>query len=194
MRSIIISAVSLGICLSSPVFANDSVFCPGNNGYINTGMTMSQVVSACGQPSSIEQAKQAAVKRVPVTQLIYTNVQRGAVYSGYDITYQMWSLPSGSTQLSFEVDVIDNKVSAIKMNGSSSNATNICGDSDTAIQIGASADDVYSACGAPSAVNQTYINQPIPSNTKPIVWNYNFGQYQPSLHLTFLDGILQSIN
>jgi len=194
MRLLIAQITMSCLVFLTAAHANDSVYCPGNNGYINTGMTMEQVVSACGQPTSIEQSKQAAVKRVPVTQLIYTNTQRGAVYTGYDITYQMWSLPSGTNQLSVEVDIVNDKVSAIKMNGSSANATNVCGDGGNSVQIGSSADDVYSACGAPSAVNQTYTNQTLPSTSKPIVWSYNFGEYQRSLHLTFLDGILQSIN
>ena len=194
MRLMNAPTISLCLLIATTAQANDSVYCPGNHGYINVGMTMAQVKNACGEPSTIAQSKVNAVIRIPVTQLIYTNTQRGAIYTGYDITYQMWSLPSGSTQISFEVDIINNKVSGIKMNGSGANASNVCGDGSDSIQVGSTADDVYSACGAPSAVNQTFTYRNDPNNSKPMVWSYYLGQYQRCLYLTFVNCTLQSIN
>jgi len=172
--------------------AADSIYCPQNSGYINTGMTIDQVISACGQPTSVTQSKQAAVQRFAVTQLIYTNLDKGAMYSGYNSTYQIWSLPSGSTQMQMQVNVMNNKVSSISINGNNSNASTLC--KGQSIQIGSDPNEVYSACGSPTQVNQTYIEQPVPGNPKPQTWVYNGGPYQPSITLTFINGILQSIN
>ena len=189
-----IDALITGIALILPMSAHavDSFYCPENHGYIHLGMTDEQVMSACGQPSDIQQSKQSATIKVPVTQLIYTVLNQGAVYEGLDSTYQMWSLPSGSKGVTLQVNIMGDKVTGISMNGSSSNAMSVCGD--TPIQIGDSVDAVYSACGSPSTSNQTYINQDIPGKAKPVVWTYSMGPYQASFHLTFLNGILQSIN
>lgn len=180
--------------LSLPVEAQvTSFYCPTGHGYINLGMSTSQVLSACGQPSSIEKSNQSLIQQIPVTELIYTNLNQGAPYSGLDVTYQMWSISSGTTQVSMQVNIINNQVSSIEVNGQSENAMSVCGG--TPIQIGDSADSVYSACGNPSMVNQTYIKQPVRTsdNAKPETWVYNVDQYSQSFRLTFLNGILQSI-
>ena len=62
------------------------------------------------------------------------------------------------------------------------------------VQIGEDVDKVYSSCGTPSAVNETFINQPVPSATKPEVWIYQVDKFQPPISLTFVNGELQSIN
>jgi hypothetical protein len=180
--------------LSLPAMAQaDGFYCPTGHGYINLGMNQEQVITACGQPSSIEKSNQALIQQVPVTQLIYTNLNQGAPYSGLNVTYQMWSLSSGTTQVGMQVNVINNQVSSIEVNGQSENAMSVCGG--TPIQIGDSADSVYAACGNPSMVNQTYIKQPVRTsdNAKPETWVYDVGDYTPPFRLTFLNGILQSI-
>jgi len=178
--------------ISLPAIAANSFYCPGNHGYINIGMNTDQVIAACGNPSNIEQSKQALMQKIPVTELIYTNLNKGAVYSGLNSTYQMWSIPSGTTQVNLQVNVINNQVSSVQVNGQGGDAMSVCGGNP--IQVGDSADSVYSACGSPTMVNQTYIKRSVEGNIKPVVWIYQLSPYQPSFRLTFLNGVLQSID
>lgn len=180
------------LLFSCATHAAQSIYCPENHAYINVGMTQDEVLAACGQPTFKRQSSSAVVQRVPVTQLIYTTLNRGAVFQGYNAIYQMWSLPSGSTGTSVQVDIIDNKIASIQINGSSSNAMSLCGG--VGMQTGDNINTVYSACGAPTLVNHTFINKPVPSTAKPEIWIYQVNQYQPPFSLTFANGALQSID
>ena len=173
-------------------FAVQSLYCPGNQGYINVGMTSQQVLKACGQPTAKQQSKSPLTEKVPVMQLIYTNLNTGAVFSGYNNVYNMWSLPSGSLGLTLQVDIIDNKVSGINIQGSSNNAMSVC--KNVSIQIGDPIDKVYANCGSPGSINQNYIERPIQSQKNPEIWYYKADRYQPLISLTILDGRLVSIN
>lgn len=168
-----------------------SVYCPGKQGNITVGMTSSQVINACGQPQSRQDTDVKVAIKIPVTQLIYTTLNEGAVYSGLTSYYSMWSLPSGSTGTSLHVNIINNKVTGLSVNGTSMNAMSICGGN--SIQIGDDAENVYSACGSPSLVNETYTNQPVSKKQHPEIWVYQLNEYQPAIRLTFVDGKLQSI-
>lgn len=174
-----------------PALAADSVYCPQKQGYINIGMTAAQVLNACGPPLSKRDTHVQIAEKVPITQLIYTTLNQGAVYPGITSYYNMWSLPSGSNGTSLQVSVMDNKVIAISINGSSTNAMTICGG--VSIQKGDDVSNVYNACGNPSLVNNTYINRAVPKDQHPEVWIYQVNQYQPSFSLTFVNGQLQSI-
>ena len=191
MKSQCLIALSIAL-LPFPALAMDSIYCPQRQGYINTGMTDNQVINACGQPLSKRETNTQVVEKIPVTQLIYTTLNQGAVYPGLTSYYTMWSLPSGSTGTSLQINVIDNKVTGISINGSNSNAMSICGG--TSVQIGDDVGNVYSACGNPSLVNNTFINRPVPRSQHPEVWVYQINQYQPPISLTFVNGQLQSIN
>lgn len=174
------------ISLSSMGFATQSVYCPQNHGYIKLGMTPAEVLTNCGQPSVKQQSNRPVMQQVNVEQLIYNS--QGAQRAFYNV----WSIPVGNeVGVQLEVDVTNNKVSAVRMNGSNSNAFTICGG--TGIQIGDPVSKVYNACGNPSLVNNTYIYQPIASTQKPEIWTYQ-SQFGPSLSLTFVNGTLQSIN
>ena len=190
----LINWVYRSFCLFLPLvaWADSSYYCPATHGYIHLGMNSAQVISSCGQPTTVSQSKQAAEIKVPVTQLIYSSLNSGSTYYGLDATYQIWSLPSGSTGVTLQVNIMNDKITSVNLNGASNNATSVCGG--TALQVGDSADSVYSACGSPSVTNQTYITQQVPGKAKPETWMYSAGPYQPSFHLTFLNGILQSIN
>lgn len=177
--------ISLGF--SCQVLATQSMYCPQNHGYINLGMTPEQVVAACGQPLSKQQSKTPLMQKVPVTQLMYNN--QGSPHAFYGV----WSLPVGTNSgAQLEVDIINNKVTAVRMNGGNTNAFSICGG--TMIQVGDPVGSVYGACGNPSIVNNTYINQPVQSNQYPEIWIYQTDQYQTPFNLTFVNGKLQSIN
>lgn len=169
-----------------------SFYCPQNHGTISQGMTEAQVLAACGQPMTKQVRNVPVKKKVPVTQLIYTTLNTGSVYSTLDPIFTQWSIPSGSTGVSLEVDVINNKVSAVRINGSSTNAMSLCGGAQ--IAVGDHANQVYTACGNPDMVNNTFILQTVPSNQKPEVWIYQIDPYQPPVSLTFVNGKLQSLD
>ncbi len=174
--------------------AQDSFYCPQNHRYINVGMTQGQVIEACGQPTAVRNSNNPVLQQIPVTQLIYTTLNQGAMYynPGINPVYSMWSLPSGSQGTSVQFNLIENQVNSIQLNGSETNALSIC--QGGRVQVGDNINVVYNACGSPSQVNNTYINKPVPGKEKPQVWIYTIDQYQPSVTLTFVNGVLQSIN
>ena len=191
MKSHYLIALSIAF-LPMTAFSVDSLYCPYKQGYISIGMSNDQVIARCGQPIKRENSSNVQVsKKIPVTQLIYTTLNTGAVYPGLTSYYEMWSLPSGSNGTSLRVNVINDKITAVDINGSATNAMSICGGSH--IQIGDDVNKVYSACGNPSLVNETFINQPVPNSQQPEVWTYQLDPYQPTIHLTFISGNLQSI-
>lgn len=180
------------LILPSALAMADPYYCSERSGYINPGMSEADVISACGQPLSKEKSNQPATERIPVTQLIYTALDTGSVYPGLNAAfYTQWSIPSGTSGIVLQVNVIDNKIASVTINGSSTEAMSLCGGS---IQIHDDVSNVYNACGTPARVNTTYINQIIPSRTKPEIWTYRATPYQPAAHLTFVNGQLQSID
>lgn len=178
--------------VTAPAFAEQQPFyCPTGHGYVRIGMTESQALSACGKPTSIQKSKQSAVEQVPVTQLIYSTLNPDPVYRGYELIYNTWSLPIGSYGNTLEVNIMDNRVSSIKLNGSETNASSIC--SNRSFAVGDVADKVFSACGTPSITNKTFVNRTVKSKSKPVTWIYRVDKYQPSFRLIFLDGRLKAI-
>jgi hypothetical protein len=181
------------IALSVNIQAATSFYCPQHASYINVGMTSAQVLQACGEPASRQTGDNAITKQIPVTQLIYTTLNQGPVdyEQGLSPIYQMWNMPSGSTGVNLQVNIIDGRVAGITLNQQQTNGLSTCANG--SFQIGDPIANVYQACGAPGLVNNTYINQAVPSNQKPQIWGYQF-PYQPSISLTFVGGILQSID
>ena len=186
---IVLSAVA---CIPLAATAADSIYCPQKQGYINVGMTQSQVIDACGQPSMKRTSNNPVMKNTPVTQLIYSTLNRGSVYPGWTNVYNMWSLPSGSNGVTLQVNIIDQKVAGINLNGNDTNAITIC--RGTSIQKGDNVNKVYSLCGSPSLSNNTYISTPVPESESPEVWIYQVNQYEAPFSLTFINGNLQSID
>lgn len=181
-----ISAIA-SLVFSFNTFAAQSFYCPQNHGYINIGMTPDQVIAACGQPLSKQQANSPVMQKVPVQQLVFNDAGAPKAF------YGVWALPKGiNSGAQLEVDIVDNKVKTIRINGSTSNAFSVCGG--VSIQIGDPAGKVYGACGTPSVTNNTFINQPVLSNQRPEIWIYQPGQYQAPINLTFVNGKLQSID
>ena len=193
MRKCILMTLSVSLLASMTALAG-SLYCPQNSGYISTGMTEAQVLSACGPPLTKQASNAAVTQKVPVKQLLYTSLNTGSpAYPGLDSAfYNQWSLPSGSKGLGLEVDIVNDKVSAVSINGNQTNAMSVCGG--TSIQVGANINQVYTACGSPTMINNSFINQAIPNNGKPEVWIYQVNQYQSPISLTFINGKLQSIN
>lgn len=183
MKLTLLTVTSLGlITIPFTLFATDSYYCPQNHAYIHLGMTPDQVIAACGQPLSQQDSNQPMIQQVPVQQLIYNNLGTNTAF------YGVWNLPTGNGGIQLEVDIVNQKVRSIKLNGSDSNAASIC--QGTSIQAGDPAQKVYYACGTPSAVNNSFINEVVPSKEKPKVWIYQPTPYQPSVSMTFIDGKL----
>lgn len=173
-------------CISFGLWADDSYFCPQKHAYIKVGMTTDEVIAACGQPVSQQESNQPMLQKIPVQQLIYNNKGTQTAF------YGVWNIPTGSGGTGLEVDIVNNKIKAIRVGGSSNNAFSIC--QGIQLQIGDPVGKVYGACGGPALVNNTFINQVVPTQKKPQVWIYEPSQYQPTVSLTFVNGKLQSIN
>jgi len=176
----------LTAALPCSLFAAQSLYCPQNHAYIHIGMTTNEVIAACGQPLGKQESNQPIFQKIPVQQLIYNNKGTDTVF------YGVWNLPTGNGGATLEVDIVDKVVKGVKMNGTDNKAFSICGG--VSIQIGDPIGKVFGACGSPSIVNNTYVNQIVPTAKKPENWLYQPGQYQPPVSLTFVDGKLQSIN
>ena len=171
----------------------DQLYCPAHSGYINTGMSEAQVVAACGKPLAKQSPSVPVTQRVQVKQLIYTALNQGSVYPGLNSAfYTQWSLPSGTTGIGLTIEVVNDKVVNVSVNGDSTKAMSLCGQS--SIQAGTPLSQVYSACGSPMMMNNTYVDQVIPSKAKPEVWMYQINSYGAPVSLTFANGTLQSIH
>lgn len=171
---------------SLPLWSIGSFYCPQNHAYINLGMTVDKVIAACGSPVSQQDSNQPLVQKIPVQQFIYNNQGTSSAF------YGVWNIPTGSGGTSLHVDVINNKIANFSINGSNTNASSIC--AGASIEIGEPVTNLYNACGNPDVINDTYVNQEVPTNQKPVIWIYQFGPYQPAVSLTFVNGKLQSIN
>ena len=181
-----------GFYAVSTAYAGNNVYCPHTHGYIHVGMNIAEVLAECGKPTVIREGNNAVVERVPMTQFFFTNLNRGAVFQGYDAVYSMFSLPTGSVGSTVEVDVVNNKIHTMLVNNSAVNVLSVCGG--PGIQVGDSIDDVLSACGRPSLTNNSYVVTPVTNDAHPQVWVYEIDSYQPTINLTFVNGLLQSIN
>lgn len=168
------------------LFADDSFYCPTNSQYVQPGMTMDQVLSACGEPTTRAESNQVLNDKVPVEQLTFNNVGSDTAF------YGVWNMQTGERGSQLQIDIIDDKVASIKINGSDTRAFDLC--NETSIQVGDPSSLVFNNCDTPNITNHTYILKPHPLKQKPIAWFYNFGDYQPSATLTFVDGKLQSID
>lgn len=166
--------------------AGDSMYCAANHAYIKLGMTVDQVIAACGHPTTQEDSKQPLSQKIPVQQLIYNNQGVSTAF------YGVWNLPTGSGGTGVQINIVDNVVRSVNVNGSESNSSSVC--SGNQVQIGDPVAKVYSSCGSPDVVNNTFTEEIIPTAQKPVIWVYQFGQYQPPASLTFVNGKLQSIN
>jgi hypothetical protein len=205
MKLTLLGSTGLGLLiLSCNLFADtDSYYCPQNHGYIRLGMTPDQVIAACGQPISQQDSSQPLSQKIPVQQLIYNNAGASTAYSGVwqvpgtkpagsgSAYYNVWSIPSAGSGAQLEVNIVNQRVRSIKLNGSNSNAVSICNGAN--IQAGDPVQKVYYACGNPSLTNSTYIEETVPTKEKPQIWLFQPGQYQSSVTMTFVNGKLYSI-
>lgn len=200
MRERLLKILLLNGLACTAFAAPQSVYCPQKSGYINVGMTADQVIAACGQPLSQQQSSQPAMEQVPVKQVFFNNQGQSTAFygvwaipggSGNYGAYQPFNANNGGGGVQLQVDITNNQVRAVKVNGSDTNAFSLCGGVN--INVGDPASKVFGACGSPSLVNTTYINVPIQGAQKPQIWVYQMGQYEKPMSLTFVNGKLQSI-
>lgn len=181
------------ICYFPLAALAEALYCPQNHGYINVGMTQEQVINACGEPlSKLDSTNTKIEKKVPVKQLLYLYLNQGSVFPTINGIYDTWSLPSGSEGLLMQIDVINNKVSSVRIDNSDNNAFSVCGGQP--IVVGDDEIKVYNACGSPAMINNTFTIETIPDAKNPEVWIFQQDQFAPVTRLTFIDGILQFIN
>ena len=178
--------------VSAISYAGQKLYCPENAKYIKIGMTTQQIIAACGPPLSKKKSGTAVTKRVPVQQLIYTSLNSGVPWGGTNNLYQQWSLPTGPEGINLQVNVQNNKVRSIQFNGNDSNALSVCNGG--SFQVGDSVSQVYQSCGTPTTVNQSFVNEPVPTTQDPELWVYQVDRYQPPFTLTIINGKLESIN
>src|SRR3990167_9833930 len=103
-----------------------SVFCPQKSGYINIGMTVDQVIAACGQPISQQKSDQPAMQQVPIKQVFFNNQGQSTAF------YGVWAIPGGFANsgafepfnantggggVQLQVDITNDAVRAVKVNG-----------------------------------------------------------------------------
>ncbi|MBA2650825.1 MAG: DUF2845 domain-containing protein [Tatlockia sp.] len=180
-------AVGLISFTFNAIASQQSYYCPQNHKYINLGMSTDQVGDACGVPISKQETNRPVMQKVPVQELTFNAIGAQKVF------YGVYAIPTGTDSgAKLQVNIVDNKVKSIVINGSGTNAFSICGG--ISIQAGDPASKVYGACGNPSVVNNSFINQPLLSNAKTQVWIYQPTDYQPPITLTFVNGKLQSID
>ncbi len=172
-----------------------ALFCPAQFKNIAPGMTEAEVLAACGAPLSKQQSTLPVQRKVPITQLYYNNQGApGAVVppvTQNSIYYGLYANPTDIRGNMLQVDIVDNKVYGIAMDGTSQNAFSIC--NGNMVQIGDPAGKVYGACGSPLLTNKTFILENIIDVPRPQIWIYQFSEFGSPARLTFVDGKLQSI-
>ena len=185
----------------------NTFYCPQGHSNISLGMTAAQVKAQCGEPEMTDGSSTNLTQKIPVTRLTYNNMNKGSVYFwNLNKVYNEFGLPSGSQITPFTVDIINNKVKTLTLDGNSVNTTTACGyqgntsfpggtnpNEPASIEVGDPAEKVYSLCGAADYTDETYILAPIPSSDKPQHWTYQVDTYQPAYQLLFISGKLVSI-
>lgn len=193
-----IAAFLVANVISNVIYADNGVYCPQKAGFVRVGMTQEQVLSMCGEPRVRQKSNQLAIKRVEVQQLFFEhhggpNAFNGVwqIPGGYPMNGGQDTFSSNSGGQTLEIDVIDNKVAAIKLNGGSLNSLSTC---DAPLNVGDDVSEALYACGNPTKENDTYVNMPIPSKKQPELWIYQSDQYHPVIRMMVVDGRVASIN
>lgn len=203
--------VVIACFLSNAIYAKtiDGFFCAQSNMNIRNGMSTDDVLKACGQPQGQTDPDQKIMKNVPVTRYNYNNLNRGPLYFWkLDNVYSLFSQPSGGQTSRLSVIVVDGKIKNLILNGAQVKTTDACsqigsttygtgaGSSptpDATLNIGDDASNIINYCGSPDLQDQSYMPVPVPRSEQPQQWIYKVDQYHPKYTLTFVKGILQSI-
>ena len=176
------------LCITSVSFANtNSMYCATKGGFIQLGMSMEQVIQACGEPINKSKILVPNMRKIKVIQLIY----RISSMAGRD-SYKYEFNPGGSTTFNLMITIVADKVSNISYNNANTNGASVC--QNGPIAIGYTLAQVRQSCGDPDGINHSFQN--IPQGNAPVkqeTWSFKDGQYGKSFTLTFKNGILESI-
>ncbi len=152
-------------------------FCPTNFNQIAFGMTVDQVTQICGKPTSQKEYVKPN-----------DNIPQEWVYFIPQTVGMGGSTPQaqGTLRASISFDDKGNAIN-ISVNGIGVGGTTICGGSN--VQLGATRDQIKSACGQPSFINkQSSDTTGQPQSVKVIELNYANGN--PPTILIFENGKL----
>jgi hypothetical protein len=195
------------LIFSTAGFALDNLYCPHGSGMIRIGMNIAEVSQLCGIPANTV-SNTRIVQNIPITRLSYNNFYKGPVYYwNLKKVYQIFSVPSSSNNTTLTIDIYQGKVKTIALNGMGAQSTTACNyqgntqfsagskspSNNSVISVGDTQDAIFSACGSPDTIDDTFIQMPISKNDKPEMWTYQFDTYSPKYKLIFIQGVLQSI-
>jgi hypothetical protein len=187
-------------------YAMDGFYCAQKHAFIRVGMTIDEVLQGCGAPQ-MRQESGNIVRNQPMTRLSYNNMYKGPVYY-WDLNkvYHIFSIPSSSNNSTVTVDIVDNKVRSVNLNGNGVQGTNACQypgstqfggnpsySNGASISVGDSYEQVIQACGNPDYTDETFMPVPVSKSDNPELWIYKMDQYNPSYHLIFINGVLKSV-
>lgn len=148
-------------------------FCPNNFNQIDFGFTTEQVIAQCGKPDK-EESKDVTPEG-PQEWNYY--IPQTVATTGINQQKQ----GTLKTQMTFDSE---GKAINISVNGIGVGSTTICG---VPVQLGDTRDQIKSACGDPTLVNNQFTSQNAPKPKKVSIYTYNSN---PPGVLTFEDGIL----
>lgn len=172
----------------------DTFYCTQNNQYINTGMTVLQVQSACGAPQNVTKSQQSQTQQIPVSQLTFNiptsapTTSMGTITTGIQSgTFQVNQGPMTTIVVSVQNDQIKN----ISLNGQTVQSVSVCGGG--SFGVGDPAENATGSCGDPATENDTYMNEPTGGTMDVETWSYQPSNYQPPFQFVFQNGILTQI-
>jgi hypothetical protein len=149
--------------------------CPTNFNQINFGMTPDQVIQICGKPDDQKESVKQS-DNIPQEWIYF--IPQTVSMGGNTGTAQ------GTLRTSISFDEKGNAIN-ISVNGIGVGASTICGNSN--IQLGASKDQIKSACGKPSFINkQSGGDVPPPSK----ILELTYSSASPKVTLVFENGVL----
>lgn len=150
-------------------------FCPSTRKFVKPGMSIVQVASDCGEPTTKEENRQQATRRVPIQQIFYQ-------FGG----------PAGNLPLNLIVVVKNGKIESMEFAGQGVNSASVC-PGGIPVGVGDRAEKLIGTCGEPLTTNETYVDEPTGNLDNVEIWFYDFGQFQTKATFTFTNGVLTSI-
>lgn len=155
----------------------NALICPKTFTQIRAGMTLDQVLNACGEPTSKQEKDDVLYSAEKIEYWSYLRLQP----VGYNDTPR--------PEMSFGIE--KDKVVSITVGGQTMNSTLACGGYN--VKVGDSSAAVSGACGYPSST-QEGTSRKGGDYIKTNVWMYKFDEYRPAVTLTFQKGVLTSIS
>ena len=156
------------LSIITPSFA---FFCPTNFNQIEIGMTLDQVSTACGKPSS---TKDVTIQNDNVP-------QEWSYFIPQSVGVSAFQQAQGTLKTSIAFDA-NGKAVNISVNGLGVGASTICGGQQ--IQLGDTKDSITKACGDPTFKNKAENNNP-PTKETHVSYDTN-----PPMTLIFRNGLL----